>query len=114
VTEGLAMSGFMCLQTVNIDAWNKTPQAVRDALPAAQEAAIAGMIEAYATADKKWRPIFREKLEVVEVDPATRAKLAEGAGKIWAEWTKKHDGEGRPASKILKFVQEQVSKASGG
>ena len=108
------MSGFMCLQTVNIDAWNKTPQAVRDALPAAQEAAIAGMIEAYATADKKWRPIFREKLEVVVVDPKTRAKLAEGAGKIWAEWTKKHDAEGRPASKVLKFVQEQVSKASGG
>ena len=114
VTEGLAMSGFMCLQTVNIDAWNKTPEAVRNALPAAQEAAIAGMIEAYAAADKKWRPIFRDKLEVVAVDPKTRAKLAAGAGKIWAEWTKKHDAKGRPASKILKFVQEQVSKASGG
>jgi hypothetical protein len=87
---------------------------VRNALPAAQEAAIAGMIEAYAAADKKWRPIFRDKLEVVTVDPKTRAKLAEGAGKIWAEWTKKHDAKGRPASKVLKFVQEQVSKATGG
>ena len=114
VTEGLAMSGFMCLQTVNIDAWNKTPEAVRNALPAAQAAAIVAMIDAYAAADKKWRPIFKEKLDVVQVDPKTRAKLAEGAGKIWIEWVKKHEDKGRPASKILKFVQEQVKKASGG
>lgn len=112
VTEGLAMSGFMCLQTVNIEAWNETPEAVRKALPAAQKVAIAGMIEAYETADKKWRPIFKQKLEVVKVDPAVRAKLAAGAGKIWAEWAKEQDAAGRPGSKVLKFVQKQVKMAT--
>ena len=101
VTEGLAMGGFMCFQGVNRDAWTKTPAAVRNAMPAAQQKAITALISAYRTADKKWIPIFRKRLEVVKISPATRAKVAAGAGKIWAEWTKTQDGKGRPGSKML-------------
>ncbi len=112
VTEGLAMGGFMCFQGVNMDAWNKTPDAVRKAMPAAQQKAIVAMISAYRTADKKWIPIFKEKLEVVQIAPETRAKVAAGAGKIWIEWVDAQDAAGRPGSKMLKFVQDQVAKAS--
>lgn len=112
VTEGLAMSGFMCFQSVNLDAWNKTPQAVKDALPEAQDKAIAAMIAAYHAADKKWIPIFHEKLEVVKIAPETREKLAAGASKIWAEWAKEQDDEGRPGTEMLNFVREQVKKVS--
>ena len=38
--------------------------------------------------------------------------LVTGAGKIWKEWTKAQDAKGRPGSKMLKFVQDQVAKAS--
>ncbi len=112
VTEGLAMGGFMCFQGVNIDVWNKAPEAVRNAMPAAQEKAIAAMISAYRVADQKWIPIFHEKLEVVQIAPETRAKVAAGAGKIWKEWTDAQDAAGRPGSKMLKFVQDQVAKAA--
>ncbi len=112
VTEGLAMGGFMCFQGVNIDTWNKTPEAVRKALPAAQQKAVTALISAYRTADKKWIPIFHEKLEVVQIAPETRAKVAAGAGKIWNEWVDAQEAAGRPGSKMLKFVQDQVSKAA--
>ena len=112
VTEGLAMGGFMCFQGVNMDAWNKTPEAVRKAIPAAQEKAVTALILAYRAADKKWIPIFKEKLEVVRITPETRAKVAAGAGKIWKEWTDAQDAAGRPGSKMLKFVQDQVAKAA--
>ena len=112
VTEGLAMGGFMTFQGVNIQAWNKTPSAVRNAMAAEQLKAISALISAYRVADKKWIPIFRKKLEVVQIKPETRAKVAAGAGKIWAEWTKAQDAKGRPGSKMLKFVQDQVAKAS--
>jgi len=112
VTEGLAMSGFMCFQGVNINAWNDTPEAVRNALPAAQEKAIAALISAYRTADEKWIPIFHERLEVVQIAPETRAQIAAGSGKIWQEWTDTQDAAGRPGSAMLKFVQEQVAKAA--
>ena len=112
VTEGLGMSGFMCFQGVNTDAWNKTPAAVRNAMAKAQEKAISTMIDAYITADKKWIPIFHKRLEVVKIDPAVRAKLAAGSGKIWAKWVKEQEGKGRPAAKMLEFVKGQVAKAS--
>ncbi|MDE0815316.1 MAG: TRAP transporter substrate-binding protein DctP [Alphaproteobacteria bacterium] len=112
VTEGIGMSGFMCFQTVNLDAWNATPQKVRDALPAAQKKATAAMIDAYLTADKKWRPIFREKLTVDVLDPSVRVKLAAGAGVIWEEWVKTHEAKGRPARKMLEFVKASVAKHS--
>lgn len=110
VTEGLGMSGFMCLQTVNADAWANAPEVVREKMPEYQAAAIEAMITAYREADKKWRPLFREKLEVVEVDPAVRAKLAEGAGKIWEEWVAEQESNGRPGREMLEFVQASVDK----
>jgi TRAP-type C4-dicarboxylate transport system substrate-binding protein len=112
VTEGLGMSGFMCLQVVSKDAWNSTPAAVQNAIPAAQTNAIKTMISAYTTADKKWIPIFHKKLEVVQVDPSVRAELAAGAGKIYAEWAKEQDGKGRPGTEMLNFVKSVVAKHS--
>ncbi|MBL6951132.1 MAG: TRAP transporter substrate-binding protein DctP [Alphaproteobacteria bacterium] len=110
VTEGLGMSGFMCLQTVNNDAWNATPDAVKKAMPAAQQTAIKNMITAYTEADKKWIPLFHKRLEVVKVDPSVRAELASGAGKIWAEWATEQDGKGRPGTEMLNFVKSLVAK----
>ncbi len=110
VTEGMGMGGFMCLQTVNNDAWNNTPKAVQAALPAAQDNAIKNMITAYTTADKKWIPMFHKKLEVVKIAPSVRDELAAGADKIWAEWAKEQDGKGRPGSDMLKFVRSVVAK----
>lgn len=114
VTEGLAMSGFMCWQMVNLDTWAKTPQAVRDAMPQAQANATKTMIDAYRKADEKWIPLFKERLEVVQIAPETRAKLAAGANDIWNEWAKDQDEAGRPGTEILNFVKEEVKKATGG
>ncbi len=110
VTEGIGMSGFMCFQGVNIDAWNKTPEKVRKAMPKAQEEAIDAMIVAYNTADKKWIPIFHKRLEVVKIAPSERAKLAAGADKIWMEWVKDQEAKGRPGGKILEFVKATIAK----
>ncbi len=110
VTEGIAMSGFMCFQAVNKDVWNKTPKAVRDAMPRAQEIAIDTMIGAYTTADAKWIPIFHKKLEVVKFPADERKKLAAGAGAIWASWVKEQEAKGRPAAEMLAFIKSEVAK----
>ena len=70
------------------------------------------MIQAYETADLKWRPIFREKLEVVQISPETRAKVAKGAEKIWEEWVADQEAKGRPGREILDFVKASVAKHS--
>lgn len=112
VTEGMGMGGFMCLQTVNLDAWKAAPQKVRDSMPKYQQAAIEAMIKAYEAADAKWRPVFADKLEITPFPASERAKLIEGAAAIWAEWVKEQEAEGRPGQKILDFVKASVAKHS--
>jgi TRAP-type C4-dicarboxylate transport system substrate-binding protein len=110
VTEGLGMNGFMCFAAVNIDSWNATPQKVRDALPASVERGTTDMLAAYEEADKKWIPIYKEKLEVVKIAPAVRAEVAKGAGKIWEEWVKEQEDKGRKGREMLDFVKATVAK----
>ena len=105
----LGMSGFMCFQSVNLDAWNAAPEKVRAALPKAQEVGTQDMLEAYAAADKKWIPIFHEKLEVVQIKPEVRAQIATGAEKIWEQWVSDQEAKGRPGREMLDFVKSLVA-----
>ena len=45
VTEGMAMSGFLCWQGVSLAAWNKLPDDLKAKLPQAQELATDGAAE---------------------------------------------------------------------
>ena len=110
VTEGMAMSGFQCLQGVNLDAWNKLPASLKAKLPQAQGLATAALFKAYKAADEKWIPIFREKLEITQFPPEERAKLAAGANDIWEAWVKEQEAAGRPGREILNFVKSEVAK----
>jgi len=110
VTEGMAMSGFMCFQGVSLDAWNKLPDALKAKLPQAQELATEALLKAYRAADEKWIPIFKERLEVTPFPPAERAKLAAGASEIWEQWVKEQEAAGRPGREILDFIKAEVAK----
>jgi len=109
-TEGLGMSGFMCFQGVSIDAYNRLPNHLKQIIPDAQIKATDAMIAAYNTADEKWIPIFKKRLEVVEIKPSVRAQIAAGASKIWTDWAKKQDDAGRPGTEILNFVKAATAK----
>lgn len=110
VTEGMAMSGFLCWQGVSLDAWNKLPDDLKAKLPQAQELALEALMKAYKTEDDKWIPIFKQKLELTQFPDAERDKLVEAAGSIWKTWAKDQDAAGRPGSKILEQVKAEVAK----
>jgi TRAP-type C4-dicarboxylate transport system substrate-binding protein len=107
VTEGMAMSGFMCFQGVSLKAWDKLPADLKAKLPEALNAADAALIAAYKKADEKWIPIFKQKLTVDQFPAEERAKLAAGANKIWEEWAKAHGKDGRT---MLDFVKAESAK----
>ncbi len=110
VTEGVAMSGFMCFQGVSIKAWDKLPDDLKAKLPEALKLADAALIEAYTKADEKWIPIFKQRLEVDQFPASERAKLLAGADKIWEEWVKDQEKEGQPGREMLNFVKAEVAK----
>ncbi|MCW5745954.1 MAG: TRAP transporter substrate-binding protein DctP [Alphaproteobacteria bacterium] len=110
VTEGLAMSGFMCWQGVSLSAWNKLPDDLKAKLPQAQALAVDALVKAYKKEDEKWIPIFRQKLEITEFPESERDKLVAAAGPIWQSWAKDQDAAGRPGTKLLEFVKAEVAK----
>jgi TRAP-type C4-dicarboxylate transport system substrate-binding protein len=112
VTEGVAMAGFMCWEGISVTAWNKLPEKLKAMVPKLQKEANNVLIDAYATADKKWIPIFKKRLEMTEFPASERAKLAAGASKIWDQWVKDQEAAGRPGKKILDFVKAEVAKAT--
>ncbi|HEX6210619.1 MAG TPA: TRAP transporter substrate-binding protein DctP [Methylomirabilota bacterium] len=112
VTEGMAMSGFMCFQGVSLDAWNKLPEGLKAKLPQAQALATEALLKAYRAADEKWIPVFKERLEVTAFPPAERAKLAAGANEIWEQWVKEQEAAGRPGRQILDFIKAEAAKYS--
>ena len=111
VTDGMAMSGFMCWYGVSLTAWNKLPDDLKAKLPQAQALGLDALVNAYQKEDDKWIPIFREKLEITPFPEAERDKLVNASVPIWQDWAKEHDATGRPGSKILEFVKEEVAKS---
>ena len=109
-TEGMAMSGFMCFQGVSVDAWNKLPDNLKAKLPQAQELSKQALLKAYAEADAKWIPVFKQKLEVIQFPADERAKLIAGANEIWEAWVKEQEDGGRAGREILNFVKAEVAK----
>ena len=104
------MSGFACISGVSVDAWNALPPEVQALLPRVREEGIAVQIQAYADGDKKWLPIFRERLEIVPFPPAERAKMVAEAEAIWEEWAADLDARGLAGTEILTFAKAQRAK----
>jgi TRAP-type C4-dicarboxylate transport system substrate-binding protein len=111
-TEGIGMGGIQTFIGISLNAWNKMPEKLKAMLPELQKKAAEALFVAYEKADKKWIPIFKEKLEVSQFPPAERAKLASGASKFWGEWAAEQEAAGRPGKKILEFVKAEVAKAT--
>jgi TRAP-type C4-dicarboxylate transport system substrate-binding protein len=111
VTDGMAMSGLVCFQGISLPAWNKLPDNLKAKLPEARKLSDEALFKAYKTADAKWIPIFKQKLEITKFPASERKKLEAGANEIWEGWVKDQEAAGRPGRKMLDFVKAEVAKA---
>lgn len=111
-TLGISMSGFACVNLVSLDAWNRLPQDLQAMLPQVREQATQASFEAFDAADRKWLPIFQEKLEIVRFPEKDRDKMVAAARPLWTEWAELQDSRGLKGSEILQFTMEQVAKFS--
>ena len=109
-TEGLAMGGGSIFFVATVDAWNGLPKKLMDMMPEFRRRNDERLIEAYAQADKKWRPIFDKRLEIVPFPASERAKLLAKAKPVWEKWEKDNNAKGFPATEILNFAKKVVAK----
>ena len=110
-TEGLKIGGFACVSGISLGAWNALPDSLKALLPRIQQEAIDTHLRAYEEADKKWLPIFRRRLEIVEFPASERAKLVRLSEPYWEQWAREMDRQGQPGSQMLRFVKDEIEKA---
>jgi TRAP-type C4-dicarboxylate transport system substrate-binding protein len=101
VTEGMSMSGFMCFMGVSIDTWKKLPKELQGKLQATRDLSDKALLDAYAAADKKWIPIFKQKLEVVPFPLEERRKIAAGAMRSGKHGSRSRKRPGVPDARCL-------------
>jgi TRAP-type C4-dicarboxylate transport system substrate-binding protein len=111
-TDGARIPAVSCFSGVSIDAWNALPEQLKAELPRIQEEGMQAYFRAYEEADKKWLPIFRERLEIVPFPRAERDKLVKLAEPMWRKWAQETDAKGLPGTEMLNFAKEQVAKFS--
>ena len=109
-TEGLAMGGGSVLMLVSVDAWNSWDPKLQKMLPEIRKHNDAALIAAYAKADKKWRPIFDKRLEIVPFPASERAKIIAKSKPVWVKWEKDNNKKGFPATKILNHAKAMAKK----
>lgn len=109
-TDGMAMTGFACINLVSIDAWEALPAPLQALLPRLRREAVAAMLRGYEEADAIYLPLFRKTLEVVPFPESERRKLIAASEKIWDQWAAERDAQGLAGTEILQFTKEQVAK----
>jgi len=109
---GISMNGFACVNVVSLDAWKRMPDDLKTMLPQVREQTMQASFAAFEDGDKKWLPIFRQKLEIVRFPPTEREKMIAVAKPLWGEWAAQLDSQDRGGSEILQFTQQQVAKFS--
>jgi TRAP-type C4-dicarboxylate transport system substrate-binding protein len=112
VTLGISMGGFACINVVSLDAWNALPEDLQAMLPQVREQATEASFKAFDDADRKWLPIFEDKLEIVRFPPEDREQMVAAAKPLWREWAAQQDSKGLQGTEILQFTIEQVAKVS--
>ncbi len=63
--------------------------------------------------EKKWIPVFKKKLQVIEFPPEERSKWLQKAEIIYEEWVKKWEGAGLPAREILNYALAKRKEIAG-
>ena len=86
-TANLTPGTADCPILFNKTAYNKLPKQYKDLLESLRDEVTAEYKSAYASADKKYLPIFKKKLKAINYDDATLAEFIKMAGTpIWDRW----------------------------
>ena len=109
-TEGLQPGTVHCPIIMNGEAFTALPGEYQKMLMDARSVAYDALKAAYAEADKKWIPIYKERMEVITYTPEQSAEFKKLAAQpVWDEWVEQHKSR-FDSQAVLDFVMETAAK----
>ncbi len=108
-TEGLQPGTVHCPIIMNGEAFNDLPGEYQKMMMDARQVAYDALKVAYAEADAKWIPIYKERMEVVTYTPEQSEAFKKLAAQpVWDEWVEQHKGRFNSQA-VLDFVLETAA-----
>lgn len=113
-TANLAPGTQACPTLINKNAWAKLPEAYKKLFDEVKPEFKANLIKAYAAADSKYVPLFKQKgLEFITYSDAELAEFRKiGGAPVWEQWVKDMSAKGISAQELLDLVLKTAG--SGG
>ena len=109
-TEGLQPGTVHCPIIMNGDAFTSLPGEYQKMMMDARSVAYDALKAAYAEADAKWIPIYKERMEVINYTPEQSAEFKKLAAQpVWDEWVEKYKGR-FDSQAVLDFVLSMAAK----
>lgn len=113
-TSNLAPGTVFCPIGVTLGAWEALPPQYKKVIEDSKPEAYEAMKVAYAKADERWLPLFKER-GLVDVR-YSEAELEEfrkiGGQPVWDKWVTDMQGRGLPARELLDLALSTARKAA--
>ena len=110
-TENMSPGTTACPSVINIEAWNGLPERYRALIEESKPKAYAAAKAAYAAADEKNVPMFRQKgLAFIRYsDPELAEFRRVAAQPVWDDWVRAREAQGIPGREMLTLILDAAS-----
>jgi TRAP-type C4-dicarboxylate transport system substrate-binding protein len=112
-TTNFAPGSQSCAFIANKKAWNALPEEYKKLHMEWYKKAPKIWGDEYKKGDKRWIPIYKKKLEFIELPDEERAKLVTKARGIWDEWIKRMKKRGLPGKEVLNYFMAKRKEIAG-
>ncbi|MCK4829256.1 TRAP transporter substrate-binding protein DctP, partial [bacterium] len=112
-TTNFAPGSQSCAFIANKKAWNALPEEYKKLHMEWYKKAPKIWGDEYKKGDKRWIPIYKKKLEFIELPDEERAKLVAKAKGIWDEWIKRMKKRGLPGKEVLDYFMAKRKEIAG-
>ena len=112
-TTNFAPGSQSCAFIANKKAWNALPEEYKKLHMEWYKKAPKIWGDEYKKGDKRWIPIYKKKLEFIELPDEERAKLVAKARGIWDEWIKRMKKRGLPGKEVLNYFMAKRKEIAG-
>lgn len=111
-TGNMAPGAVFCPMLVSQRFYDELPAEYQGILMDAKPAAYQALVDAYAEADAKNLPMFRERMTEITYSEEELAAFREaGAQPVWDDWVEEMEGRGLPGREVLQFVLDSIEEA---
>lgn len=109
----ISLGTMNCPYVASKDAWDALPEEFRKIHMKWYEKATGVWAAEYQSADDKWLPTFKQKLEFIDFPKSERDKIVAKAQGFYDKWIEAREKEGLPGREVYEYYLKKRKELTG-